>query len=423
MRVCVRFAVTGVEVLSLELAPTDLLEQVHRAVAKVLGVAGTRQQLLLGHQLLEPSMALRCLSDWEELSLELVLRAKGFVATASQDGTARIWDSQGHCVHTLEGHKDSVKLAVFSPDGFLLLTAAGGRGGRPKIWSVLTGRCVQVLPQHPYAVALAAFSSDSRVLVATMDGTARLWHVSGQLLQRFQHRGTVTSAEFSKNELLTGSWDKTAKIWKLRSPKAAGLAQKVLGCFSCFQQSRDDCITLEGHQHAVLSACYGPNCVLTASVDGTAKIWDRRGVLEQTLQGHALGVFSASFSADSRLVLTASWDRTAKIWDAARGVCLKTLEGHGLAVRSALFSKDGAAVLTASDDGSAKIWNAGSGACLRTLARPGHAIRVAVFSPDASVVLTSFDDGTAQLWDAGTGLCLQTLKGHDRSVKFARFSP
>ena len=36
---------------------------------EVLGVAGTRQQLLLGHQLLEPSMALRCLSDWEDRSV------------------------------------------------------------------------------------------------------------------------------------------------------------------------------------------------------------------------------------------------------------------------------------------------------------------------------------------------------------------
>eukprot|EP00439_Symbiodinium_sp_Y106_P060171 s6127_g8.t2 len=469
MRVLVAY-VSGAEVAEVELEREALVEAVHRAVTKATGIPGTRQQLLRGHELLWPTMRLSQLGDEDELFLSLVVHRASFVATASDDGTARIWHThRGNCatrmqlqkrfsnsriwhasqhklalfeVHTLEGHGDVVRSAVFSPDGYFVLTATSA--GNAKIWNVLTGQCVRALPVQTYALSLAVFNADSSlVLTAAIDGTAKIWRVPcGGCFQTLRgHQGTVTSAEFSKDgtQVLTGSWDKTAKIWLVaptsreqnRAEDCRADLGSCLGCVGFFLkswcQTRNDrlCLrTLRGHSHAVLSAAYAPDgdAVLTASVDGTARIW-RGGETIQILEGHGLGVFSAVFSVDSRLILTASWDRTAKIWEVASGTCLRTLKGHGLPVRSAVFSADDAAVLTASDDGSAKIWSVKTGTCLRTLVRPGHFVRVALFSPDATLVLTSFEDGTAQLWDPCTGDCLQTLSGHDQSVKFARFSP
>ena len=54
--------------------------------------------------------------------------------------------------------------------------------------------------------------------------------------------------------------------------------------------------------------------------------------------------------------MTASDDGTAKIWDVASGEELQTLTGHGDWVNSAVFSPDGSQVVTASTDGTAKIW-------------------------------------------------------------------
>ena len=48
-----------------------------------------------------------------------------------------------------------------------------------------------------------------------------------------------------------------------------------------------------------------------------------------------------------RMALTASGDGTAKIWDARAGVCKLTLSGIGHFVCSAVFSEDGSYVLTA----------------------------------------------------------------------------
>jgi len=54
---------------------------------------------------------------------------------------------------------------------------------------------------------------------------------------------------------------------------------------------------------------------VTRSGDGTAKIWNARtGALEHTLAGHTGKVTSASFSQDGNKIVTASDDGTVKIW-------------------------------------------------------------------------------------------------------------
>ena len=48
----------------------------------------------------------------------------------------------------------------------------------------------------------------------------------------------------------------------------------------------------------------------------------------QTLEGHSSGVYSVTFSHDSKLLASASEDYTVKVWDAATGSLQQTLEGH-----------------------------------------------------------------------------------------------
>ena len=67
-------------------------------------------------------------------------------------------------------------------------------------------------------------------------------------------------------------------------------------------------------------------------------------------------VVSAAFSPDGARVVTASDDGTARIWDAASGKELAPLGGHTSEVASAAFSPDGARVVTASQDGTARIY-------------------------------------------------------------------
>lgn len=78
-----------------------------------------------------------------------------------------------------------------------------------------------------------------------------------------------------------------------------------------------DLLTLKGHTDPVYSVAYSPDGkrVVTGSYDKTAKVWDAQTGKELlTLNGHMNWVSSVAFSPDGRRIVTGSRDDTAKIW-------------------------------------------------------------------------------------------------------------
>src|SRR5260221_14434888 len=79
--------------------------------------------------------------------------------------------------------------------------------------------------------------------------------------------------------------------------------------------------------------------------------------LQRTLRGHANSVRSASFSPDGRRIVTASFDGTARVWDSETGRLLTKHNGSQDIVQFAAFSPDGRRIVT-SDDDTAVVWDA-----------------------------------------------------------------
>jgi len=104
------------------------------------------------------------------------------------------------------------------------------------------------------------------------------------------------------------------------------------------------------------------------------------------------------FSSDGARIVTASVDGTARVWDAGSGRVIAVLSGHANAVRSAAFSPDGSRVITAGDDGTARIWDVVDGEVLAVLRGHTGPVGSARFSPDGALVLTAGADGTARVY-------------------------
>ena len=80
--------------------------------------------------------------------------------------------------------------------------------------------------------------------------------------------------------------------------------------------------TLEGHTHVVSSVAFSPDGkrILTGSYDKTAKVWDaEKGRVVLTLKGHTSVVSSVAFSPDGKRIF--AWDQQGKVlaWSAIDG--------------------------------------------------------------------------------------------------------
>jgi WD40 repeat protein/serine/threonine protein kinase len=250
----------------------------------------------------------------------------------------------------------------------------------------------------------AVFSPDgAEILTASWDKTAKLWDAaSGKLLVVFAHQGTVNAAAFSPDgsRILTASADHSAKLWEAASGK-------LIASF--------------GHKDVVNGAAFSPDGarILTASSDKTARLWDAgSGKLIASFQ-HQATVYRGAFSPDGARILTASKDKTAKLWDVASGKNIASFE-HQDSVFDAVFSPDGAQILTASGDRTARLWDAASGKLIASFAHQGLVVN-AVFSPDGARILTASWDRTAKLWDAASAKLITSFP-HRESVQSATFS-
>ncbi len=220
------------------------------------------------------------------------------------------------------------------------------------------------------------------------------------------HNGEIRQASFSPrgSRVVTASSDGTARIWAA--------------------DGGGDPVVLRGHENDVLRASFNPegSHVVTASQDDTARIWAADGVGNPiVLRGHENDVLRASFNLEGSHVVTASRDDTARIW-AANGVGDPVvLRGHENDVSSASFSPDGNRVVTASLDGTARIW-AANGDPVAVLKHEGGVLSAA-FSLDGSRIVTASLDMLARIWPAdGIGDPV-VLGGHDDIVRSAAFSP
>jgi hypothetical protein len=119
-------------------------------------------------------------------------------------------------------HDGAVNYAEFSPDGKWLATASADQTAR--VWDVRTGQPVTPPLQHKGGVFCARFSADGRRLVTgSLDKCARIWDArDGRLLAGpLRNRGVVPTARFSPDgrQLLTIAANDPARVWDATTGK------------------------------------------------------------------------------------------------------------------------------------------------------------------------------------------------------------
>nr|QIE08071.1 receptor for activated C kinase 1 [Sinonovacula constricta] len=202
--------------------------------------------------------------------------------------------------------------------------------------------------------------------------------------------------------ILSASRDKTLIQWRLtRDDTNFGVPHKML----------------KGHSHFVSDVVMSSDgqFALSGSWDKTLRLWDlstskTRGMFK----GHTKDVLSVAFSADNRQIVSGSRDKTIKLWNTL-GVCKYTIqdEGHTDWVSCVRFSPNTAnpIIVSSSWDKKVKVWNLTN--CKLKTNHYGHQgyLNCVTVSPDGSLCASGGKDGNAMLWDLNEGKHLYTLDG------------
>lgn len=350
-----------------------------------------------------------------------------FVATASDDGTVKVWDSRtGNAAATLV-HPLSVTRLAFSPSGAELATTCADRRFRVWVWRAErtvgqpidhggSGWCIRAHPtQELFAVACTGgkvrladtnlklhisqdiitgsdpyameFSHDGLVLaVGCFDGTVTAWDVrSGRPLwgKPAGHGTIVSKIAFSSDDrfIATGANDATARVWSTSTGEPVGEVMK--------------------HGGAVSSVAFlkGDGALLTGSLDNSIRVWDfRTGRLLATPVRHQGPVQEVSVNLDHRLAASASLDCTARIWDLDRHLMDQTALPCRDIARHAAPSPSGRSLVSSHNDGEAIVWDSTSWNIKASLHHNEFVSR-AGFGHDDRTVVTACRDRGVRLWD------------------------
>jgi len=393
--------------------------------------------------------------------------------TAADKAKIKVWDlSTRQLVGQFPAaHPAAITRLEFSRRGVLL--ASGDMAGNVRLWEFASRKLLskQIAPQGRPITHLAFDKLGERLAVAADEKCLRVWHVDtvrqlailelalgvpnvvrytqdGKLLaaatsagglflwdsETFKpravlrgegnpagqqgHGGVITCvAPLLTDKLLTGSVDKTVRVWDLKTRKPVATAFNFNQAVSCMAVSPD------GRTLAVGTGKYRSKfetgeLVLCAL--------DNRQPPKSISQG--ITPVSMAFSSDGNALAVCSLSaavgqasRTVNIIDlrTGRATAIGSTMGHSVA-----FSPDSRILAVGCASGQIDLWPLDATGTMKPLVLKKHQSLVwtLAFSPDGKTLASGSADNNVLIWDVPTGEDLMTLK-HNGIVEALRFSP
>jgi serine/threonine protein kinase len=178
------------------------------------------------------------------------------------------------------------------------------------------------------------------------------------------------------------------------------------------------CHTLRGHTSTVASVAFHPHgdSLVTASWDGTARVWNtRNGDAQQVLAGHHNRVVDAQFSPQGDQLATASWDNSVGLWHAHDGSNIAFLYGHRSPVHRIAFHPSGLLLASADWMGNVILWDMTTLQPLLSRQLHNHPITGLAFNSTGTQLASVEEHKFISLWNWETNTAFQ----HELPLLFA----
>ncbi|XP_073993412.1 autophagy-related 16 [Rhodnius prolixus] len=247
-----------------------------------------------------------------------------------------------------DAHEGEISAVKWSPVDQVLAT--GGQDRKVKLWDISKGTAESrgLLVGSNAGVMSVSFDTcgGTFILGASNDFATRVWGVNDQRLKHTLtgHCGKVLAAKFlnEMTRVVTGSHDRTLKVWDLRS--RACVETKFAGS-SC---------------NDVVNSDSAGTTIISGHFDKKIRFWDTRteqNINEIVVQGR---VTSLDLSRDAKTLLCCVRDDTLRLVDLRANQILQTYSADGFKVACdwtrAAFSPDGDFVVVGSSEGGIYIF-------------------------------------------------------------------
>jgi len=252
------------------------------------------------------------------------------------------------------------------------------------------------------------------------------------------HTDSVYCCQFDENKAITGSRDRTIRVWDLKTYKCIRVyggpnhrptantpppmeerPERVISHASLNGTKTGNeiyTVPADYHDASILCLQYDSEIMVTGSSDYTCIVWDITGeeyVPMYRLRGHEAGVLDVCL--DDKYIISCSKDAMIKVWDRKTGNCVRTLKGHRGPVNAVQLR--GNFLVSASGDGVAKLWNLETGVSIKDFPSEDRGLAAVEFSDDAKYVLAGGNDHVVYEFDASTGELVHSRVKHDGLVR------